>query len=117
MGDLRDEAWRLAKRAPMQLQLAYNILLILWGLAFVNILALVYGVAVLARSLAGVDTALSLHPFAGLNSTFFLLGAAAASAVIQPLSKAMHVLRWAEAEEGPRGEDLAARLRKLEAAP
>lgn len=112
---LGERAWALSKRQVMQLQLVHGMLLILGAMVFINLLAAVFGVALLGQELLGLQSALTRDPRAAVNSTFFLLCLGAAWALLQPVAKAVHVLRASEAGAAAQGHDLALRLEALQA--
>ncbi|HXB96865.1 MAG TPA: hypothetical protein VNZ54_02360 [bacterium] len=116
-GALGRRAWALAGRAPLQAQTSLAILAALGLLIFGNLIAGVFMAGKLAKVLLGADSVLTLYPDGALNGTFFILCLGSTWALLRPVFVAMHILRWSEGEAGPRGEDLALRLRNLAPAP
>jgi hypothetical protein len=71
----------------------------------------------LVRMLLGVDTHPGFNVFAMLNSTFLAIACALTCLSVDPILKALHVLRGHRAECVSTGEDLAADLRRIRRNP
>jgi hypothetical protein len=92
--------------------MAHQLIFLLGFLAWINLWALLFAVAGLFHD-AGHVGLLNVDPEAAMNSTTVLLLTGAAWALAQPLAKAAHALRAAEALAATQGQDLAARLEAL----
>src|SRR5262249_20577845 len=83
------------------------LLLTAWFL-FVNIAGSLLVLPYLARTLLGIESTFTRSGPAILNSTFFAIALAATWLCLDPLIKAVYVLRAVEADAAGTGEDRAA---------
>jgi hypothetical protein len=105
-------AWRLsARRArlrPRQNHAALLVLLLLAVFVFANVTVALAMLPYLARSLFGFESTFTRSGLAAINSTFFAVAFAIAWACLDPLIKAVYVLRCFEADAIETGDDLKA---------
>ena len=108
-------AWRLAARRarlrPRQNHAALLILLLLASFIFVNVAGALALLPYLVRSLFGIESTFTRSGLAAINSTFFAVAFAIAWACLDPLIKAVYVLRCFEADAIETGDDLKAEWR------
>jgi hypothetical protein len=104
-----------AMRAPLRARQNYAALLVLALLGlfvFANAALALIAVPYLARSLFGIESTFTLSGEAAVsNSTFLAAALAIAWACLDPLVKAVYVLRCLEADVVETGEDLRAEFR------
>jgi hypothetical protein len=93
----------------------YHLLLLVLGvfafLVFLNWTAVCLMLPGLLKSLAGIETTYSRSPLALLNTTFFATMAGLTYLSVDPLVKALHVLRCFRGEAASTGDDLVSELR------
>ncbi len=97
---------------------SWTVLAIFFALAivvFLNIGVLLLLIPQLLKSFLGIETALSRGETLLFNSTFLAITAALTYAVVDPLVKAVYVLRCHYGESLATGEDLRAQLQKIAA--
>ncbi|MFM8360421.1 MAG: DUF4129 domain-containing protein, partial [Verrucomicrobiota bacterium] len=115
-GPVLTRAWRQARHWPGQLHALVGLLLPLAFLAWVQAgVALVSGPWLL-RTCLGVESEFTLSLAAVLNTTFLLAVTALAYLVLNPLVRAVFVLRTFQADCLTSGEDLRVRLRRARGA-
>ena len=83
---------------------------------FLNLGLLILVVPQLLKSFLGIDTPLTRSMALPLNSTFWAITAALTYAIVDPLIKAIYVLRCFYGEALATGEDLKAQLKAIAAA-
>lgn len=113
MRTLFKKAWCQAGMWPGQ---SVTVLIILAGFSFFVFLSWTVTCAALPsllKMLLGVETAFSRSPFALLNTTFFMAMGCLTYMSVDPLLKAVGVLRCFYGEAQQSGEDLKAELRRL----
>ena len=108
---LAARAWAQAKLWPGQAHSALSILWVFTFFVWLNVAA-VLGVAPVAlKGLLGIETAFSRSLESYFNTTFFTASFALASLLVDPLWKAVYVLRCFRGAALRTGEDLAVELR------
>lgn len=108
-------AWRQAALWQMQNWAALGIVGALAVVVFVNIGVLLLLIPQLLKTLFGVETALARGEVLMLNSTFLAIAATLTYVIIDPLIKAIYVLRCFYGESLTTGEDLKAQLKAIAA--
>lgn len=101
-------AARRAKLRPRQNHSALLVLLLLALFIFLNVAATIALLPYLARSLFGIESMFTRSGQSAFNSTFFAVALAGAWACLDPLVKAVYVLRCFEADAIETGDDLRA---------
>jgi hypothetical protein len=101
-----------AARWPRQNHCALGLLLLAALFIWANFLVLFFSVPSLLKSVLGWETKLTENPWSLLNSTTFLATAGLTYLAINPLLKAMYVLRCFYGEAIRTGEDLRVELKE-----
>jgi hypothetical protein len=108
-------AWRANVRWPGQNHAVVGLLIPIAFGVVLNVGVLLASVPFLAKTLLGLESEFTLSVESLLNSTFLLGVLALSYLVLDPLAKAIYVLRTLELESLRNGEDLRARLKLLRA--
>lgn len=115
-GPVLARAWRQARRWPGQLHAIVGLLIPLAFLAWVQAAVALVSGPWLLRTCLGVESEFTLSLAAVLNTTFLLAVTALAYLVLDPLVRAVFVLRSFQAGSVASGEDLRVRLRRARGA-
>ena len=83
------------------------------GVVFLNWAVVCVALPGLLKTLLGIETTFSRSPFAMLNTTFFATMAGLTYLCVDPVVKALHVLRCFRGEAQTTGEDLKSELRHV----
>jgi len=110
-GDLRKRAWHQALLWTVQNNLILGILLLFSLFIGINLMATAIMMPYLIKSIFGIETVFSRSGIHLLNTTFFMTIAALTYLCLDPVIKAVYVLRCYYGEARRSGEDLAAELR------
>lgn len=110
-------AFRQAMHRTRQSSRETSLLALVWLVLVINTGVLLYTLPQLAKLLLGVESALTLNPLAALNTTFVASVVVVATLLIDPVVKAVAVLRDFELESRTTGADLLAALRRIPVAP
>lgn len=106
-------SWRLAKLWPIQNSILILILSLLALVSFLNIATAILLIPELLRMLFGIETAFTLSAASLLNTTFLAVTCALTYLCLNPLSKAVYVLRCFYGQSIGTGADLKAELNGL----
>ncbi len=109
--ELVNESWRLGRMWNEQSWVLLTLFSLVYLLCFVNWLTVLMSVPYLLKTLLGVETVFSRSGYHLLNSTSLFVCAILAFAVIDPLVKAVYMLRRHYCESRRSGADLRLRLR------
>ena len=104
-------AWAQAKLWPQQAHSALSILGVFTFFVWLNVAAVLGLAPVALKGLLGIETAFSRSIESYFNTTFFTATFALASLLVDPLWKAIYVLRCFRGAALRTGEDLAVELR------
>lgn len=104
---------REAVRWPKASAIVLSLLILLGGVVFVNIFAVIFAAPFLLRMLTGQETAFTRSPIAMLNGTTLLCALAISWLALDPLVKTVYVRRCFAADSLKTGTDLKAKLRTL----
>ena len=107
------KARALAMPWPKQNHLVVSILALFGFFVFLNLITVLSQLPHLLKMLAGVESAFSQSYFWMANSTFFGIVIGLAYLAVDPLVKAVYVLRFHSAESIATGADLLAEVRQL----
>ena len=114
------EGQSLFKRAARSMRFwpgQYHVILLVLGafagFVFLNWTIVCVALPGLLKMLLGIETAFSRSPMAMLNTTFFATMAGLTYLCVDPVVKALHVLRSFRGEAQTTGEDLKAELRQV----
>jgi hypothetical protein len=116
-GDMPDiktlvrKSWQQARLWPMQSQYAIFAFKFFGFFVFLNLIAVVYVVPLLMKSLLGIETVITRAPWAAMNTTVLAGVAAVAWLCVDPVIKATFVLRCFYGESLRTGQDLRAELK------
>lgn len=110
---LTTRATAQAKLWPVQAHAAVSTIFVFTIFVWLNIALALAAVPFLLKTLLGLDTIYSRSGFAFLNSTYFYSTIALTSLAVDPLRKAVFVLRCFHGAARHSGEDLAASLRRI----
>ncbi len=102
-----------AKLWPGQAHTAISMLAVFTLFVWLNIAAALGAAPFVLKSLLGIETLYSRSGMAFLNTTFFATTIALTSLAVDPLRKAIFVLRCFRGIASQSGEDLAAELRRF----
>ncbi len=112
--------WTLCRRAfaqgklwPLQMHLAAALLKVFGFFVWLNIAIFTFSVPQLAKMLFGVESQFTQHPLGLLNPTFFAATFAALYLCLDPLRKAINVLRCFYGSSQRTGEDLEVQLKAV----
>ncbi|KAB2666105.1 MAG: DUF4129 domain-containing protein [Verrucomicrobia bacterium] len=108
-------AWRANVRWPGQNHALVGLLIVVAFGVVLNVGISLACLPFLARTLFGLENAFTLSFESLLNSTFLLGVLALSHLVLDPLAKAIYVLRTFESESLHNGDDLRARLKRQRA--
>lgn len=108
-------AARQARLWPLQNHGALGLLFLLALFLFLNFLALSFGIPQLLKMLLGIETVFTQSPWITLNSTMLFTLLALTGLCLDPLVKAVYVLRIFHGDSLHTGEDLRAALRRCQA--
>ena len=108
---LAARAWAQAKLWPGQAHSALSILWVFTFFVWLNVAAVLGLAPVALKGLLGIETAFSRSLESYFNTTFFTASFALASLLVDPLWKAVYVLRCFRGAALRTGEDLAVELR------
>ena len=98
---------------PGQYHVILLVLAAFAGFVFLNWIIVCVALPGLLKMLFGIETAFSRSPMAMLNTTFFATMAGLTYLCMDPVMKALHVLRCFRGEAQTTGEDLKAELRHV----
>ncbi|MBI1841086.1 MAG: DUF4129 domain-containing protein [Verrucomicrobia bacterium] len=107
------KAWEQTKLWPAQNHSLLTLLSLLGFFIFLNLLLLAFLGPQLLRMLLGVETVFSQSPWSVLNSTVLAALTAVTLLALDPVFKAVYVLRCFRASSRQSGEDLLVTLRGL----
>jgi hypothetical protein len=120
LGDGAEYSQSIATRANAQAKLwqgqahaVLGILVLFTILVWLNLAVLLRSLPLMAKSLLGIETMFSRSIGTYLNTTFLAATVALTSLVVDPLRKALFVLRCFSGESLTTGEDLTAELREI----
>jgi hypothetical protein len=117
--DLRGLFRRAARQAalwPGQNHILLSLLLLCWLICYLNLGIVFYLVPTFLKATLGIDTLFARSNTHFLNSTFFCAVGALAWLCLDPLVKAVYLLRCYQGESLRSGADLLRRFRKASAA-
>lgn len=106
-------AWRQALRGPMQNHTLLLVLFLFGLFAFIGCCVVGGLLPQLVKMLFGVETTFSRGGTAMFNTTFFMAMLCVTSLAVDPILKAIYVLRVFYGESRQSGEDLRAQLKSL----
>jgi len=106
-------SWRQAALWPMQNHYLLFLLALFGLFVFLNLYSAVFGVPLLLDQLLGIETVFTRSPWAALNSTVTAAVAGLSYLCLDPMVKAVYVLRCFYGESLRTGQDLKAELRSL----
>lgn len=115
MSELIGSARRQARLWPAQNWGALGLLALLSIVVCANIGVLLLLIPQLLKSYLGIQTDLARNELLALNSTFLVITVALTYAIVDPLVKAVYVLRCFYGESLATGEDLRAQLKSIAA--
>jgi hypothetical protein len=107
-------AWRLTLLWPVQNHALLGLLSLFALVVFFNLLALSFAVPQLLKMLTGMESALTRSPWSSLNSTLLASVFGLTLLLLDPLAKAVYVLRSLYGESTRNGEDLLVALRAFQ---
>ena len=107
------KSWQQAKLWPSQAHSATMLFKLFALFVALNLLTAVLGVPFLMKIFLGIESVFTRAPWAALNSTMLLSLSALTCLCIDPLLKAVFVLRCFYGESLQTGQDLKAGLRRL----
>jgi hypothetical protein len=110
-------SWKLATLWPAQNSVLILILSLLALVIFLNIATAILVIPELLRMLFGIETPFTLSAASLLNTTFLAVTGALTYLCLNPLSKAVYVLRCFYGKSIVTGEDLKAELNSLTPLP
>ena len=112
--------WTLFRRAfaqcklwPLQMHLAAGLLKVFGFFVWLNIVIFMFVVPQLAKMFFGIETQFTQHPMGLINPTFFAATFAALYLCLDPLRKAINVLRCFYGSSLRSGEDLEVQLKAV----
>ncbi len=112
--------WALCRRAfaqclrwPLQMHLAAGLLKVFGFFVWLNILIAMFTAPQLAKMFSGVETQFTQNPMGLINPTFFAASFAALYLCLDPLRKAVNVLRCFYGSSLRTGEDLEVQLKAV----
>ena len=112
--------WTLCRRAlaqclrwPLQMHLAAGLLHVFGFFVWLNILIAMFSAPQLAKMFTGVETQFTQNPYGLINPTFFAASFAALYLCLDPLRKAVNVLRCFYGGSLRTGEDLEVQLKAV----
>ena len=108
---LISQSWRQARLHSMQSHYLVFLFKLFGFFVFLNVMSAVLGVPFLMKMLLGIDTAFSLSPWAAFNTTTLAAAGAITFLCVDPLLKAVYVLRCFYGESLHTGQDLKAELK------
>ena len=114
---LTGRAWRQARLWPRQNYFVLAIMLAFGFYVFLNWLLVCLTLPQLAKMLLGVTSVFTESPFAALNTTFLTGMLALTWLCVDPILKAIYVLRCFYGESLQSGEDLKAELKSFASFP
>jgi hypothetical protein len=106
-------AWRQCLLWPAQNHLMLAILTGFAFCVFFNLVTVCYSLPQLLKMLLGIDSVYAQSPFSMFNSTFFAAMASLTYLCVDPIIKAVYVLRCFYGESLKSGEDLKAELKSF----
>ncbi len=107
-------AWQHAARWPGQNHLLLIGLYFVALVLFVNVFAIMQQLPMLAKSLLGLDSTMTLSPWTMFNTTFIAIIAGLTYLLVDPLLKAAYTLRCFYSAALDTGADLLSELRHIE---
>lgn len=107
------KSWQQARLWPMQSQYAIFAFKFFGLFVFLNLMAVVYIVPFLMKSLLGIETVITRSPLTAFNTTVLAGVAAVAWLCVDPVVKATFVLRCFYGESLRTGQDLRAELKSF----
>lgn len=119
LGDGADAGlWKLVRRAwaqclrwPLQAHLAASLLVVFGFFVWVNIFIAIFAVPQLAKTLLGVESSFTQNPRGMLNATTIAVSFAVLHLCLDPLRKAVNVLRCFYGSSQRTGADLEVQLK------
>ena len=106
-------ALRQSGYRPQQTSGESSLLCLTWLVLALNTGVMLYTLPQLAKLLFGIESPVTLHPATTLNTTFAAAVVVLATLALDPLMKAVAVLRDFEMGSSSTGEDLLAGLRRI----
>jgi hypothetical protein len=107
------KSWQLAKLWPIQNHILLMILFIFGGFIFVDLAVSIFWVPRLVKSLLGIESPFTRSVGGTLNTSFVAITCGIAYLCLDPLVKAVYVLRWFYGLSLCTGEDLRSKLKTL----
>lgn len=114
--ELSSQAWTEAKRWTKQGHVIATLLLVLGFFIYLNVALLMGLFPSLLKMFFGLDSIFTQHPMGLLNVTFFLAAYALTYLCLDPIRKAVLILRCFHGRSIETGEDLAVELKSLKGA-
>jgi hypothetical protein len=108
---LISQSWRQARLHSMQSHYLVFLFKLFGFFVFLNVMSAILGVPFLMKMLLGIDTAFSQSPWAAFNTTTLAAAGAITFLCVDPLLKAVYVLRCFYGESLHSGQDLKAELK------
>lgn len=110
---LISQSWRQARLHSMQSHYLVFLFKLFGFFVFLNVMSAVLGVPFLMKMLLGIDTAFSQSPWSAFNTTTLAAAGAITFLCVDPMLKAVYVLRCFYGESLHTGQDLKAELKTL----
>jgi hypothetical protein len=110
---LVSRSWRMARLWSMQSHYLVFLFKLFGLVVFVNVISAVMGVPFLLKTLLGIETIFSQSPWAAFNTTMLAVAGGITFLCIDPLVKAVYVLRCFYGESLHTGQDLKAELKSF----
>ncbi|HYV27606.1 MAG TPA: DUF4129 domain-containing protein [Candidatus Eisenbacteria bacterium] len=114
---LLKKSWNQSLLWPMQNHIVLAILVLFGLFVLLNWLSVCFLLPQLLKILLGIETVFTQSPMSFLNSTFFTALLALTYLCLDPLIKAVYVLRCFYGESLQSGEDLKAEMKNFQSAP
>lgn len=106
-------AWRRARLWPRQNWVVQGIVMLLAVAVFLNVAVALLLAPQLLKSFLGIETALAQGEVSPFNSTFLAIALALSYAIVDPLVKAVYVMRCFHGESLATGEDLRSQIKSI----
>ena len=110
---LISKSWRQARLRSMQSHYLIFLFKLFGFFVFLNVMSAVMGVPLLLKTLLGIETVFSRSPWAALNTTTLAAAAVLTFLCLDPLLKAVYVLRCFYGESLHTGQDLKSGTQNL----
>lgn len=112
------ECFRQARRQgslwPGQNHAVLSLLSVVWLVAMLNAAIALFTLPQLGKMLLGIESRFTLNPWTLVNTTFLATVVALGGLITDPLTKAVYALRCFHGASLASGDDLRARLRRLQ---